>query len=589
MRSFNTRGAQAQVRLENFTGLQYRAPAKETSAAYDLCNLRRMSDGTLSRREGFSPIATLPNTVRGVFDSVQDGVQVLYAAAGHYVYAIREVLGNYIWKQIGELQSYDGEVSFFLLDGNVILMDGIQMYGLFPDSAEVLIPYIPLYGKDWTSDNYGTVYEGRNVLTDQIHIRYITSAYGASLNLRISPERVDAVYINGALVEAQNYTHNPNANTLTFTNMMGEGQTVDVLMTMPKDGEAQALREDFRRCRCGLRPGEAGRTVALFGVGNETGVLYLTREIAKEDRKRCRAIQPHANMLYLQQDGRMEIGDGLHGVTAMVRHYDRTLVMTQRGTWTAQAQHLVAGATGAVFGMINSQRGCSTRQGAISFGNTPVSVCGGDILLWSADTDALDECNASIISEAVKVLLPDAFGETGRVVPNLEKNEVWCYLPDGTARVFVWQQAYRSWTSYDFGSFAPSCLFVCGDGIGLASGKTIFCSVGEAICDTDAQGEAQPILCSYVSHRQDFGHKGQTLRPYEILTCVDADAGSEITVTLETADGAQAYVTLLATGEQPYEAQKRISAGRCRHAMVRVDCAARGAFTLRAVGVAAGL
>ncbi len=87
MRSFNTRGAQAQVRLENFSGLQYGAPAKDTSAAYDICNLRRMSDGTLSRREGFSPIATLPAKVRGVYSCEQNGTRVTYAAAGDCVYA----------------------------------------------------------------------------------------------------------------------------------------------------------------------------------------------------------------------------------------------------------------------------------------------------------------------------------------------------------------------------------------------------------------------------------------------------------------------------------------------------------------------
>jgi hypothetical protein len=293
-------------------------------------------------------------------------------------------------------------------------------------------------------------------------------------------------------------------------------------------------------------------------------------------------------MLYLTADGRMEMGDGIHDVTAMVRHYDRTLIMTEEGTWTTDAQSLATGAAGTAFRMVNSRLGCSAPGAAVSVGNSPMSVFGGNLLLWTADTDDLDECNAEVCSTAVAELLPDAMAMQGRICADIGRNEVWFYLPDGSARVFVWQQPLKSWTTYDFGKYAPQHVFSCGTGMGMASGGTIFLFRDDEQSDVGADGNSIPVFCRYLSHQLDFGHKGQTIRPYEVMLCVEAPCDCEVNVTVETAAGNRSGVCMITTGDKPCEMQKRVKASRCRHAALGVDCAASGPFVLRMVGVVAG-
>ncbi|MBQ7337118.1 MAG: hypothetical protein IJW40_01555 [Clostridia bacterium] len=590
MRSFMTKGAHAQIRLEEFPGLKAYAAVKDHAAAQELCNLRCLGDGTLSRREGIRPIATLPERLRGAISVTKDGETVIYAAAGAHIYSIiRASDGTHIWNQIGQMRSDEGEVSFFTLDGELILMDGLRMYALSPEAAEEMVPYLPLYGKDWSADDYGTVYEPRNVLTDQVNVRYVMSSHSNTLKLNMEPVSLDAVYIDGVLCDPAGYTHNIYALSLVFEEIVSMGSVVDVIMTLPEERAAVAMREDFFRCRCAVRPGEAGRTVALFGGGNETGVLYLTREIAKEDRERCRTLLPHSRMVYLQADGRMEVGDGSCGVNAMVRHYDRTLLMTAAGCWTTDLQALTNGTKTDAPRAINSRLGCSTYGGALLVGNSPISIHGKDVLIWNADTDELDECNAYSICEAVRTLLPDDLGENGRVFYDDERDELWVYTLNGGARVFVRQSQGECWTTFDFGPLSLRGVFGCVDAVGLLGEYSVFLTDPDAPCDTDADGAAQPIVCTYASHTLNFDHKGQTLRPYEVLLCTDADAGQRIEVTLTAADGKTARAELTATGAHPCELQRRLSPGRCRHATVRIRCDCVGAFSLRGIGILAGV
>lgn len=584
-----TREAHKTVTLENFGGLCRYAPATEKAAGAALCNLRRMRDGSLARRAGVVPMVTLPDALRGAIRCEVAGEAVIYAVAGSRIYAVTSIGGDYAYREIGQMQTATGEVSFFTLDGELLMMDGSAMYALSPTEAGVVVPYLPLYGKDWTLDGERPIYQSRNLLTDQVRIRYLVTVPSGTLQLHVSPVSVDAVFRNGVYCDPSGYTINLNANSLDFERYTSKNEVIEVIVTLPAAGDVSRLREAFFSCRCAVRPGEAGRSVALFGGGQEAGVLYLTAPIEEEDRIACRTIAPGCRMLYLQEESRLELGNGLQQPKAMVRHYDRTLIMTDHGTWCTDLKRLEAWKTAPALTAVNSSLGCTEPGAALTVGNHPVSICEGDLLEWNADTDELDECNAASLTAPIAPIKARMRGASARVYYDGEWDELWIYSAAGSSDVLIYQRQSESFTHFSFGELLVRGVFDAGEGVGLLAGNTLYRLDPAVPCDRDASGTRLPIACRFVSHTLSFGHSGQLLRPIELRLCADADAAQPIRVSLTAADGRCVQADMIATGEMPCELVRRIAMGRCRHLCLAVSCDCVGAFTLRAVSVAVGL
>lgn len=587
MKSFVTQKGDVQLRLENFSGLQAYAPQKGGAGAQALCNLRCMPDGTLRRRDGVRTLVKLPEMLRGAIWSEREAV--IYAAAGEHIYAIFEATdGAYTWEMIGQMQSRQGTVEFFSIDDRLVMMDGVSMYVLTPTIAELITPYIPLYGKDWTGVSSEEVYEQRNVLTDQIHVRYLLTERAYTIRLSVTPASVDAIYRDGMLQATDTYTHYQGSGDISFHTEMAVGTVFDMILTLPSDESTRHIREDFLRCRCAIRPGEQGRTVMLFGGGDESGVLYLSETLTPQQRERCYAVAPQAVMLYVLPQGRRELGDGAQDIRAMVRHYDRTLVMTPEGTWTTDMNRLHDEQGGQTFLTVNSTLGCSTRGGALTVGNSPMSICGSDILLWNADTDELDQCNAQSMAQTVRALLADGLGRKGRIYYDSKHDEVIFYLPGESVPCMIWQRQLQCWTTFGYGGQTLQGLFSLGEMMGVLLGDTVCVSEDALPYDIDAAGEQRAIACRFVSHDLGFEHSGESVRPYAVRVCAHASEGQQMTLSLRAAGGKAVTVCLQATGETPCEMQKRVSVGRCRHARVELQCDCLGAFSVRLISIAAG-
>lgn len=587
MKSFMTQKDDLQLRLEQFPGLQVYASAKGGAAARTLRNLRCRPDGTLCAREGTRTLVTLPETLRGaVWDETSS---VIYAAAGAHIYAaFREENGSYSWEQIGQMQSSEGAVDFFSLDEGCVMMDGHTMYTLTPTWAEPITPYIPLYGKGWTGVDSKDVYEPRSLLTDQVHIQYLQTQDTYTIRLSVKPEHVDAVYCDGMLQDPVDYTHYEGTGDISFRSALSVGSVYDILVTLPPEPEMQRIREDFFRCRCVVRPGEVGRTMLLFGGGPGRGALYLSAALSREQRECCYAVAPHAVMLYLLSDGCMELGDGAQEIHGLVRHYDRTLIMTSKGSWMTDMQRLRGTEGKEAFLAVNSTLGCTSYGGARLVGNSPISICGSDILLWNADTDELDECNAQSMTQMVRSLLPATLGTQGRMYYDAKRDEMIFYLPGTEGACLVWQRALQCWTSYDYAPAAVQGLFPMGEDTGILLGNAV-CMIEDGLtCDVDASGVQRAIACCFASHDLDFAHRGTSMRPYAVLVCADAAAGQEVTLSLRAAGGKMATAVLHATEDTPCEMQKRVSVGRCRHARLEIQAQCLGAFSLRMICIAAG-
>lgn len=588
MKSFMTQKDDLQLRLEQFSGLQAHAPQKGGSGARELLNLRCMADGTLARRDGVRVLVQLPEMLRGaVWDAANS---LIYAAAGLHVYKVFQTeQGDYTWEMIGELQSSQGPVEFFALENSLILMDGSTMYSLTPTVAVPLTPYIPLYGKDWSSVSSTTVYEPKNALTDQVHIRYLAKERLYTLRLSLRPLSVDAIYRNGVLMEASEYEHYDGTGDISFTTAQESGNVFDLIVTLPSDSEAQRIREDFFRCRCAVRPGEVGRTVALFGNSGEKGVLYISSELSAEQRELCHIVAPQAVMLYVNAEGKRELGDGTQSIRGIVKHYDRILIMTDKGSWTTDKQRLLGNSGEEVFLAVNSTLGCTTHGGAISVGNNPISICGSDLLMWNADTDELNECNAQSMATKVRSLLPAKMGDRGRIYYDSKHDEVVFYLPGETTPSLVYQRALQCWTTFDYAGHTLRGLFSMGSTTGILLDDTVCMLDASLPGDLDMMGISQPITCRFASHDLCFAHQGASVRPYAVLVCADAEAGQKMQLILRAAGGKVVTASLQATGETPCEMQKRVSVGRCRHARLELQCDCLGDFTLGLICVAVGI
>lgn len=589
MKSFDTKGAATVVRLEQFLGLCRFPGAKRVASADTLCNLRCRTDGSLSRRDGVRPLITLPYSLRGAFADERGDHPILYAVADRYIYAVKKnASGQYAAEAIGETETTSGDVSFFWVEDALILSDGTSMYRLQQDAAQVMIPYVPLYGDGWTANDYGTVAQERNALTDRVHIRYVTSSSSYSMALHIQAQEINAVYKNGTLLQATtDYTVNSSSNTINWVSLVRENVQIDVIMTLPADEEVTAIRQDFYTCRCAVRQGEANRSVMLFAGGKECGVVYLTEQIAPSDRVRCRTWEPDATMLYLQKGGRMEIGDGVHGVYAMTRHDDRTLLMTSQGTWTTDEAKLGARELQNPFRAVNSTIGCSCTDGALTVRNQPFSLCHGHLYAWKSDTDELDECNASSVSTEVFGMIPSDLLCGGRLFYHAEKDEIWVYHPSVAGDVWVYQLEVGEWTRFDFGEAAPISVASWNGTVILCHGKTIFQSDASALCDESVSGTASPISCEYSSHFLPIAHEGKRLHPYAAMLCICADTGQTVRVQALLPSGRMGQMIVTATGETPCEAVTPLYCGRCAHLKIRVVCECIGPLEIHAVAIAA--
>ena len=564
MASLKEKGAWVQWRAERFGGFGHGGMQNGVTYAEDICNLRPLEDGTLCSRDGYAPIAVFDGAVRGAFCHESGGERWLYAVSGRRIYAM--LYGSGDLREIGMTESEQGRVDFCEVDGAVLLMDGVQMMRLTPDMAERVVPYVPLYGDNWSVLNGGEVLQEQNILTDQIRVRYKLENNLVQIRLQLAALQVDRVCIDG--VEYQNWSYDAEERVLRFGATIYAGRTVALLLTMAPKSEEK--RRAFMQCRMAARLRDEAESGMLFGGGADGCAVFRTQDVSLMDRAACRAEIAGATALYLLPEGCLQVGDGIHGVTAMARQYNRLLLFTEAHTLMTDSERLDRPGLGLQ--TVNASLGCTAPGGALSVGNRPISICGRSLLRWTANTDEADESNAQVISALIAPLLTPEHAREGQLLYDRAHGEVWVYLPGQPGRVLLWNE--HSGYFYSYAGVDPDGMLLCGEQVAFFRGRAIYAFFEEARGDTDENGETKPIVCRWSAADSCFSHTGHTLRSGRILLCAKGVRGQGVGLLTEPETGRGAAVAFRLSGEQPYEAVRRIPLGRFCHLRVelRADC-----------------
>jgi len=568
MKYQKTNDGKSELVIDSFYGLDRSAALCGGRGSFELRNLRCMKDGTLARRPGLVPLFTFPAEVRGAVCVTRGGREEWYAVAGDTVYCLSDTPSGCEATAIGTLTTQSGEVCFLCYDAALLMLDGEELYTLTPTEAGPAQAYVPLYGKEWRTDGTEThtVNERPNLLTPQVRLQYRMSEKGQRFPLiLLLPETVDAILIDG-VPYVGSYSYSKSGRVIALGKEIEAGSLVEFYVSMPEN-------EERARVVCAKEMATIDRAesprVLLYGIPGENGV-WISRAPDRENIDSVRQVLPSACGLYVTQEDFTVIGDGVHAVTGALRHYDRSLVFTAKGTWMSHGEQNEDGTLRLI--PINTTLGCSQTGGAVMLGNRPITAFGGRILAWNSETDERDECNATPISAPVEPLLRNmrrglqAFADT-------EQGDAWFYCPGKGGRLLIYQSEVDAWTTYD--GISPQCIAQLGDRVTVGMGRTLYRMDEEATADTlvddeHPEGVRVGIAAQYQSAFWDFDasdHVKRLCRATVVAACSDHG----VTLTLQNVSGKRTSLALKGDGGELSVMQGRAPMGRFRFLRVGVS------------------
>lgn len=485
IKSFKPQGFRGIDRLRNHT-------ASECSA--DIVNFRLSADGSLEKRCGYKKICGFENGIRAIWTGKYGARAACYVLSGDTVFDVDAESGEKTC--VGKVQSTDTDADFFLYRGTLYILDGVQLYALTDGGAVTPFGYVPLVGKDWRSAERGEINEPRNILNNKGRMSYIAAETRSVLYLDGDISSVDAIYMNGTEVSADKYTLSTNMSFVTLSGT-SSGDRITLYFTYKED--RQALSELMKNTRASVFGGISTSRPFLFG-GSNRSVVYSSAYVSEASLAASREFYPQSDALYFPCGYEFTVGDGSHAVSAMGRHYDRLLIFTENGTWSADSE--ACGVEEFPVMNINSSVGVKSRNGATMLENFPYTVGVDGIYRWTADTDELNDCNAIRISDEIGSLLGEQFYGGACIFADAGRRELLISCPEASDRTWVYSKAVEGWTSFS-GIGAEKFLYF-GGSVGFIKGGAIY--VFDENADTD---DGQPITAYFCSAVTDFGADGR--------------------------------------------------------------------------------
>ena len=577
MTKLTTVGGRRTVEITQFGSLDRQSPICGGAQAWVLRNLRPLEDGSLVRREGFSPVLTTEGEIRGVFFTERGGVQEGYAVFGETVCFLKEEDGGYAPITLGTLTTQVGRVHVLRHDGCVVLMDGVAAYTLTPEGMEELRAYAPLYGKDWdpTRSAPRPMHETPNLLTRQLRFRFVHQTDGV-LGLYMNDlavESVDGLLADG--VPTTKWRFEKDNNCVWLERIFEIGTVFEVLVTMkpsffetrtdgPLGAESVAVIGDAERA-----------SLLFFGGSVPTGKVWMSRAVDDEARDTHAKLSSDYCCVYVTAEDMITVGDGVQSITGACRHYDRSLIFTADQTWMADGSLGESGRLRLI--PINNTLGCDRLDGCAVVGNHPYTFHRGRVLRWNSRTDERDECNAEVVSLALGDKLDRA---AARLFADVSMRELWVFVP-GRDGVLV-MRGDGAWTVFD--GFSPDGMVMIGDAVGFYEGRTLYRFDADSLCDVDGTGQARAIEVEYQSRYMDFGQAHRVKRLCGVTLLAACGDGS-IELAVEDVRGRVSRETLRGTGDEVSVLTTRAHSGRFRY--LRIHLFGRESGRLRLCGLAA--
>lgn len=562
MSYFKTKNIIGKFELSGFEGIDRSSPAADGKCS-EMVNLRVLPDRSLVKRDGFRELFDFLDEIRAVLTGSFDGEFVAFVVAGNTLY--RYSFANNTAKVIGTVSTQTGPVSIFCYIGKVYVLDGATIFEVRGNTLYVTEGYAPLVGKNWGSNYHGEIYESLNILTPKGRISYIVDDTAtAFLSTYYAVESVDAVYVNGELRDKTTYGLDHRLRALNVSGLEA-GDRVLVYYTFAKS--------EKERARLSANPyatvfgGINNSRVFMWG-GDDKSRMFVSTPTSIASIEEAEAVFENSGGLYFAEENDFCVGDGKHDVKAVSRHYDRMLIFTSGETWMADSE--VSSSQSFPVTRINTDVGCTALRGVGKCGNDPVSVGRGDIYRWTSGTDTLEDCNAYVISDRIKELLPEDFFGAAVVFTDRHNGEVlFSYRNFLQSRIFVYSIATEQWYIYD--GVAADQFFEGERSLGFVNGSKLCIFDHFAEADILLNHTQRPINAYLMYSPNSFGHPTRKKRIAGVMGVGELE-GKALCVSFETNRGTVYEMEF--SGEDPGRAEcfyKRARSERFKNARMKIS------------------
>ena len=216
---------------------------------------------------------------------------------------------------------------------------------------------------------------------------------------------------------------------------------------------------------------------------------------------------------------------------------------------------------------LSSAGGCTSKDGAASMGDSPVTVSDRGILKWSPVKYDSEEYIAECISIPIGGLTGNAFRSSSVVYHHRRRSEIWFTDPSPeSCRIFIYNYLLNAW--YSFGGIAADSFFEAGEKFGFFSRNNLYLFNKNEREDTFPDGKVE-IASSIVTGRITFGGFDFKKRLFKIAL----RTGANDTYAIKICDASSNTFDVSAadrSGEQLGYIDKHVSAPRSRYYTVTI-------------------
>lgn len=479
--------------IDRFGGIDCTKSYIDHRVARSIENFRVLADGSIEKRGGFDHLCHIGTPVRAVYSFLTDGEYVLYALVSSNVLEINYT-GNII-RQLGTVETTRGNACFFHYRETMYLMDEKNIYEYSGESFNTVNGYVPLVAKDWPTTVVGEIYEPRNIITRHARATYKVDRDSIYLCTKDEVESIEALYINGLLMNPSTYRIDSEFKTINVQNM-SVGDTVEVHFTY-KNGFDELMQRLCSSTSCSTFGGIGGSRIFLGGA-NRSGTVFTSEPVSVESLDASRKHYPQSGDLYFPLGREFQVGDGMSRVMAMTRFYDNLIIFTDEDVWIVNPDEKYGDPV--AISSANSRIGCPVNNGAVISENTPISIGKNSIYAW--DTVSGNKLSAVNISAPIaEKLSPSQLKHCG-IYYDVFNNEIWIY--DNTfPTAWIYNTGSKAWYSYT--NIKADKVFDFGRRVAFIHEGELFVYNQNQAYDVDSDGDEYPIIAKYVSGYSDFG------------------------------------------------------------------------------------
>ena len=550
MSKIKPKHAYAKAVFEGFDGIS-EGSASADNALSELCNFRILPNGTLEKRCGWYAYATLPDTVRGVWQGTLEGTSFCFAVGGNRVYQVK----NGSASEISSLTTSEGHVTFIPYRGRLYLLDGAETYvlRLSPLSFTVAVGYAPLYGRNWHPTDYGQPNEPFNLFSSRLRIHYFNTTSSTTFNLPYYASSIDKVRVDGRTVTDFGFSAPSDHFTIPTA-----GSSVEVAFTVAMDSATEAL---MRKCTRAYAERLGGRDRLLLYGSPEGQHLFCALNVDDSMLYSSAALYSDTDPLYVTDNTILTLTSPDYPITTLFRDRDRILAFHARGAHSVQLSE--ESDTVEAYPLLQGV-GCTAVGMQLSIDSDPVILNEGGVFRLSSPASDPDAFTLTRLCDAIK----PSFLQNTIAYNDMQHGELWFRdTQNSDGSIWIYQIAHKRW--YQFSGVAATFFLTLDGFAGFASANRICLFDESAYTDNGAMINA---VCQTVFLTMGYPEeKKRSLR----LSLVFNTYGNRIDMQVQSERYKKTYALVGKAQTDPQLLDLRASLGRFRFLRVRFSDSGR--------------